>query len=109
MSAKVNKQYNIADPRGFVAQISAFQRRRMYARFLRDTGVMPEHSILDVGVTSDREFSASNYLEEWYPYKNRITAVGMDDASYLTALYPGMRFVRANGCSLPFSDKSFNF
>ncbi len=69
----------------------------MYARFVAATGVTGDDSVLDVGVTSDRSYASSNYLEAWYPRKDRITAAGIDDASFLERLYPGVRFVRANG------------
>ena len=37
-----------------------------------------------------------------------ITAVGVDDATFLETLYPGLRFVRADGRHLPFDDNSFD-
>src|SRR5690606_27159648 len=82
-------------------------RRRMYERFLA-TGVRPEDTILDVGVTSDRTQIASNYLEAWYPHKDKVTACGLDDASFLEAEYPGMTYVRADGRDLPFPDGAFD-
>lgn len=98
----------VAAPTSLAARVAAYQRRRMYNRFLTDTNVSAEDLVLDVGVTSDRTFQSSNYLEAWYPHKNKITAVGMDDASFLEDLYPGMRFVAANGLELPFEDRSFD-
>jgi hypothetical protein len=80
----------------------------MFARFLAATGIVAGETVLDIGVTSDRSYQASNYLEAWYPHKHMVTAVGLDDASFLRALYPGMRFVRANGFSLPFRDGTFD-
>jgi ubiquinone/menaquinone biosynthesis C-methylase UbiE len=80
----------------------------MFDRFMLDTGVAAGELILDVGVTSDRSYEASNYLEAWYPHKNKITAVGVDDASFLCNQYPGMRFVMADGLSLPFQDQTFD-
>jgi hypothetical protein len=68
-----------------------------------------EHDILDVGVTDDRLYDHSNYLEAWYPHKGRITATGLEDASFLEDRYPGLRFVQANACNLPFSDSSYDF
>jgi len=38
----------------------------MFARFLADTAVGADDAVLDVGVTSDRSYEASNYLEAWY-------------------------------------------
>jgi ubiquinone/menaquinone biosynthesis C-methylase UbiE len=103
-----NAQYNVAAADGLPARITAYQRKKMFERFLSGTAVTPGETVLDVGVTSDRTYQASNYLEAWYPHKNMITAAGVDDASFLCTEYPGMRFVRANGLSLPFRDQSFD-
>ena len=106
--SRPNSQYNVATPDSLPVRLAAYQRRRMYARFLRDVAVSAEDSILDVGVTSDRTYEASNYVEAWYPHKHRVTALGLDDASFLELQYPGMRFVQASGLDMPFEDLSFD-
>lgn len=80
----------------------------MYEEFLRRSAPAPGETIADVGATSDQTYEASNYLEAWHPDKAAITAIGIDDASHLENLYPGCRFVQANGLSLPFADESFD-
>ena len=80
----------------------------MYDLFLKWAAVRQDDTVLDVGVTSDQSYTSSNYLEAWYPHKDRITAAGIDDASFLEQLYPGLRFVRADGLNLPFADRSFD-
>jgi hypothetical protein len=75
----------------------------MFEAFLTATQIAESNTILDVGVTSDRSYEHSNYLEAWYPQKARITGVGIDDASFLEAQYPGAAFVRADGSKLPFA------
>jgi SAM-dependent methyltransferase len=80
----------------------------MYERFLIETQVSSCESILDIGATSDQTYRTSNYLEAWYPFKHKITAAGVSDASFLEVMYPGMRFVFADGLLLPFSDRSFD-
>lgn len=105
----VNAQYNLAAPGSLPIRIAAYQRRRMYERFLSMTEMREEHSVLDLGVTSDQTYSHSNYLVQWYPYKHRITACGIDDAAFLEAQFPGLKFVRANGKQLPFSDGEFDY
>jgi hypothetical protein len=104
-----NAQYNVAKPDSLPVRIAAYQRRRMFDAFLDATGVAQADTILDVGVTSDRTYGHSNYLEAWYPYKNRITAAGIDDAGFLERLYPGLRFIQADGCDLPFADGAFDY
>jgi hypothetical protein len=105
----VNAQYNLAAPDSIPIKIAAYQRRRMFDVFLATTGIQAQDTLLDLGVTSDQTYSHSNYLESWYPYKNRITASGVDDAAFLEQLYPGLKFVRADGRSLPFADREFDY
>jgi hypothetical protein len=109
MAIKIpNKQYNVAQPDSIAVRLAVKQRRRMYQLFLTQTKVMPDETILDIGVTSDQTYASSNYLEAWYPYKRCITAAGLDDAKFLEDLYPGVKFVSANGLNLPFEDESFD-
>jgi Methyltransferase domain len=103
-----NKQYNVAARDSLAVRLIGYQRRRMYDRFVLETGVGATDTILDVGVTEDRSYASSNYLEQWYPYKTAITAAGIDDAAFLAELYPGVRFVRANGLELPFKERAFD-
>jgi hypothetical protein len=105
----VNAQYNLAVPDSIPVKIAAHQRRKMYASFLSTTGIGQEDTVLDIGVTSDQSYSHSNYLEQWYPHKNRIIATGTDDAGFLEKMHPGLKFVRADGRSLPFADREFDF
>jgi len=105
---KLNAQYNVASPNSLPVRIAAQARRKMYNCFLDCTQLQQRESILDVGVTSERQYEASNYLEAWYPDKTRITAVGLDDAGFLQALYPGLSFCRADGLKLPFRTAAFD-
>jgi hypothetical protein len=89
-------------------RLIGYQRRHMYERFLSDSGVSADDAILDVGATEDRSYTWSNYLEQWYPHKTAVTAVGTDNAGFLEGLYPGIRFLRANGLHLPFKDQAFD-
>lgn len=103
-----NAQYNVASVDSLPVRVAAHQRRKMFARFLADTGIVPHETLLDVGVTSDRSYQASNYVEHWYAHKNMMTAVGIDDASFLQTQFPGIRFLMADGLQLPFRDGAFD-
>ena len=108
-SNRINAQYNLAAPGSLPARIAHYQRRKMFRAFIDFACPGPADTILDVGVTSDRGYDHSNYFEAWYRHKGGVTAVGLDDASFLPELYPGMRFVRADGRELPFGDGSFDY
>jgi hypothetical protein len=106
--AKPNAQYNIAKPDSLAIRVTGKMRRRMYERFVSVARPADHETILDVGVTSDRSYESSNYLEAWFPHKHLLTACGLDDASFLEAQYPGLKFVPADGLALPFQDGSFD-
>ena len=103
-----NAQYNVAAPESLSARIAGWQRRRMFQAFLDAANPAPDSTILDVGATSDRSYAHSNYLPAWYAQKPCITAVGIDDASFLEQLHPGLRFIHADGTNLPFPDGTFD-
>lgn len=105
----VNAQYNLAKPGSLAIKIAGYQRRKMFGCFVRCMEIKEADTILDIGVTSDRSYDHSNYLEAWYPHKNRIIAVGVDNAGWVELEYPGMSFVKANGCDLPFANNTFDF
>jgi len=105
----VNAQYCVAAPDSLPVRIAGYQRRKMFERFGGAMGPTEADSIVDVGATSDRSYDHSNYLEAWHPHKHRVTAVGVDDAGFLESVYPGMRFVKADGRDLPFRDGEFDY
>jgi hypothetical protein len=105
---KPNAQYNVAQPTSLPVRIAAQARRRMYDVFLANTSIQADETLLDVGVTSDQSYDSSNYVEAWYPHKDKITAVGLDDAAFLEQRYPGLVYRRADGRRLPFADGSFD-
>ncbi len=85
--ATVNSQYNVARSDSLPIKITGHQRRKMFKVFLSASGLAPDDTVVDIGVTSDRSYHHSNYFEAWYPHKSRITAVGLDDASFLEQQY----------------------
>ena len=102
-------QYNLAKPGSLAINVAVYQRRKMFESFLRSMHIGPDDTILDVGVTSDRSYDSSNYLEAWYAEKSQITAVGTDAAEFLKSQYPGVKFARADGRDLPFASPAFDF
>jgi hypothetical protein len=96
-------------PGSLATRVAKRQRRQMFERFLRSLSPAREDQVLDVGVTNDRLHDHSNYFEAWYPHKAHITAAGLEDASFLEEVYPGVRFVQADARDLPFPDASYDF
>lgn len=92
---------------GIIERVSDSMRRKMFDRFMQELGPTEATTIIDVGVTDDQRLD-SNFFERLYPYKTKLTAVGMEDASFLETQYPGIKFVKADGLGLPFEDKSFD-
>src|SRR5215213_7434140 len=108
MEAKPNDQYNAATPDSLAVRIGLRVRHRMFDEFMRRLKPRPADTALDIGVTSDRTYTVSNYFEALYPFKARITAAGLGDASFLATLYPGLTYVQANAIRLPFADAAFD-
>jgi hypothetical protein len=107
MYKKPNAQYNLADPGSMSVRVATRVRSRIFAMFMEEFSPTETDEVLDLGVTSDQSYESSNYFESLYPYKNRITAAGIDDASFLSDTYPGVRFQFADALNLPFDASTF--
>jgi ubiquinone/menaquinone biosynthesis C-methylase UbiE len=109
MSKRPNAQYNLAKPDSLAVHAATRVRRKMFEMFMSRFNPSKSDEILDIGVTSDQSYRSSNYFEELYPFKDKITAAGIDDAKFLENMYPGLRFQIANALDLPFTDNSFDY
>jgi SAM-dependent methyltransferase len=107
-TAKPNAQFNLARPDSLVAKTAQRSRYYMFDVFILAFKPRPHETVLDVGVTSDQAYEASNYFENLYPLKDKVTAAGLDDASFLESRYPGMKFVKCDALEMPFADQSFD-
>ena len=66
-------------------------------------------TILDVGVSGVAGAErGENFLEEWYPHPEKITAVGIDDLTAFQKRYPKVQVLQTDGQHLPFADKQFD-
>jgi hypothetical protein len=108
MESAPNAQFNFADPDSLAVRIAAKVRRDIFRIFMGELQPRPSDLVLDIGATSDQSYSSSNYFEALYPYKDRIVAAGLQDASFLEQLYPGVRYLQANVLDLPFADQTFD-
>jgi SAM-dependent methyltransferase len=92
---------------GFAIRLSWYARQKMLKTLLKVAPISASTSVVDVGVTSDQRQDC-NFFEKLYPYPDRITAVGTEDASFLEQECPGLKFIQTNGSGLPFRDQSFD-
>jgi hypothetical protein len=91
------------------SRASSLVRRKIFQLFWDVMRPSENTSILDLGVTSDEEHRESNFFEQLYPYKDRITCAGIEDASHVERVFPGTAFVPiAAGQKLPFHDGQFD-
>jgi ubiquinone/menaquinone biosynthesis C-methylase UbiE len=91
------------------SKLSLRQRMKMYSVFEHELAPSAGMKVLDVGVTCDSEYAESNYFERLYPFKDKITCVGTEDASHLEKDYPGIKFIKVEaGRPLPFADNEFD-
>lgn len=92
----------IADSIGFKA------RKRIYKLYLKFFPADPDSDVVDIGVTPDTSYEESNFFERFYPYKDRLFATSIEDASFLEKQYPGMHFVmQTESLHFPFEDNRF--
>jgi len=108
MESAPNAQFNFASPGSLSVRVATKVRGEMFQMFMAEFSPRPDEFVLDIGVTSDQSYSSSNYFEALYPYKGRIVAAGIQDASFLETLYPGTRYVQADALQMPFGDGTFD-
>jgi SAM-dependent methyltransferase len=99
-----------------VDAVSLRSRRRKLRLFLDELRPTSVTTILDVGV-DEVGFGAEggqsgcgthNFFEEHYPWRNRITALGLHDGTSFRRRHPEIAYVQGDACSLPFPDQAFD-
>jgi SAM-dependent methyltransferase len=99
-----------------VDALSLRSRRRKLQLFLDELRPTSATTILDVGVDEvgfgeeggQSGCGTHNFFEEHYPWRDRITALGLHDGAGLRLRYPVIDYVQGDACALPFADKSFD-
>lgn len=92
----------------FAYRISGYNRRRKWDLFLREFPPTPEMTVLDVGYNETEYSATDNYIEKHYPYRNRITALGIEEPAQFAQRYPDVRALSYDGTTFPFDDDSFD-
>ena len=88
-------------------------RRRKLQLFLDELQPTEETTLLDIGADElgfdQCEGCATlNFLEELYPWPERITALGLHDGMRFRERYPRVRYVQGDALALPFLDGAFD-
>jgi len=99
-----------------VDAVSIRSRRRKLRLFLDEVRPTAATTILDVGVDEVGFGGAGgqsgcrthNFFEEHYPWRDRITALGLHDGAGFALHYPEIPYVQGDACALPFADQSFD-
>ena len=109
MNKQTNEYYQTTEHIPFTEKLSVNARKKMYALFMNIMEPSKTSSILDVGVTCDKQHPASNMLEYCYPHKKQITCAGVENAYHLEKIYLGVKFHQFSPHKpLPFEDKQFD-
>ena len=100
--------------RRLAGAVSLRSRRQKFRLFLDLVRPTEETSIVDVGVTDapfgegEGQSVTRNFFEAMYPWRERITAVGLGELPHFNAAFPEILTVRADGRDLPFADGEFD-
>jgi len=73
---------------------------------MTQTAASKADRVLDVGATAE-SVGASNPLLSWYPWPENLTACGLEETPSICS-DRSIRYVQADGCDLPFDDRSFD-
>jgi SAM-dependent methyltransferase len=96
-----------------VDAVSLRSRRKKLRLLFQELQPTAETTILDVGA-DELGFGEGdgcgtlNFLEEMYPWPERITALGLHEGAGFRERYPGIRYVQGDACALPFEDGEFD-
>jgi SAM-dependent methyltransferase len=89
-------------------RLAEANRARKFDAFMALVKPTAETSVLDVGFTGEEYREGDNYLEKHYPYREQITALGIDATEKFVARYPEVRVVTYDGRRFPFRDQEFD-
>ncbi len=96
-----------------VDAVSLRSRKRKLQLFLDELRPTGETTVLDVGADElgfgeGEGCSTLNFLEELYPWPERITALGLHDGRSFRERYPAVAYVQGDALALPFDDDAFD-
>ena len=109
MPTRINENiYSAFKSRSVREKLLYAARMKVYDSLCRGLPLHELSSVIDVGVTADKEHRSSNFFIKSFPYSDRITAFSDQDASWMEDEYKGLVFVQGDGLDMPFDDHSFD-
>ena len=102
------QNYSTQKSGSWIDKLALKKRLQMFDLFLQQFPESACQSILDAGATADQADLSSNFLEKYYPQKQKIIALSNQDADFLEDIYRGLTFKKGDILALPFADDSID-
>ncbi|MCL5409249.1 MAG: class I SAM-dependent methyltransferase [Patescibacteria group bacterium] len=91
-----------------LARWSIKVRNDQYKLFQQLLKPQSKDRVLDIGVSSEEELVDTNLFEKIYPYRNKITAITIENSAKIKQKYPEITVIKIKpGQKLPFKNKEF--
>lgn len=88
--------------------LSGRVRRKVFDLFMQECRPTPEMRVGDLGVTANQGTSVHYFFEILYPWTEKLTAVGREDAYWYPEKFPGITYINADLRSIPLPDGHFD-
>ncbi len=92
----------------YIDRIRHRARQKRFNKFVTFLRPSPSDKILEVGVAGKEYSPVDNFLIKNYPYRERITALGVGDIKGFKRSYPDVNTIVYDGRALPVTDKCFD-
>ena len=100
--------YAVHSPRGLIDRLALKKRLEMLQIFFNEFPEYILNQVLDVGVTEEINSISANFFEKYFPRKENIIALSMQDASFLEKMYVGLKFKLGDVKKLPFHNEEID-
>jgi hypothetical protein len=105
---KEDNYLDIAIGKNIINKLVFSIRKKIFNHLTSWINIENLSTILDVGVCSIKNELGVNFFELLFHDKSKIIAFSDQDASWMESEFPGLKFIRGDGCDLPFEDDSFD-
>jgi len=88
--------------------VSAWNRRRKWNLFNGEISPTAGMHVLVAGFSQEEFSDTVNFIEKYYPYREILTALGIDTPIKFKKRYPKVATIQYDGGTFPFKDKTFD-